>query len=319
MARDRATRPLRYRFSFHGAGGSFFGIHLTTLFLSALTLGIYSFWGRVKVRNYLYSQTEFAGERFAYHGTGLELLKGWAKAGALIGVVLGLNTLLYMLWDDPASAWVTQLIPLAFGLSLAPFAIVGSLRFRLSRTSWQGIRFSYRGSAMDFAKVFVPAGLLNLVTLGLYFPFFLAKVLTHLAPETAYGSERFAFDGEGKELFAQTLMAATLTPLTLGIYGFWYQAHVERFIWENLSVAGAQFRSSVTGGERFMLGVTNGLLMLVTLGLAYPWVKVRELNYLFSNLSMVGNVDWSQIRQDALTSGAFAEGMADHFDLELGV
>ncbi|MNX26805.1 Inner membrane protein YjgN [compost metagenome] len=319
MARDRATRPLRYRFNFRGEGSSFFGIHLATMFLSAITLGVYSFWGRVKVRSYLYSQTEFAGERFAYHGTGMELLKGWAKAGAVISVVLGLNSLLTMLSDELFVFVLSKLILLAFGLALAPFAIVGSRRYRLTRTSWQGIRFDFRGSAMDYAKVFVPAALLNVVTLGLYYPFMLAKTQTYLAGHTAYGSERFTFDGEGSELFPQTLMAVLLTPLTLGIYGFWYKAHVERFIWENTSFAGARFRTTITGGELFMLGVTNGLLMLVTLGLAYPWVKVREIHYKLWNLSLVGNIDWSQIRQDAQTSGAFAEGMADHFELELGV
>lgn len=319
MASKLENRPLTHRLNFHGDGASFFGIHLVTMFLSALTLGIYSFWGRVKIRKFLYSQTEFAGERFAYHGTGMELLKGWARASLLIGAVLGLNSVLFMLWNDPASVWITQLIPLALFLTLAPLAIVGTLRYRFTRTSWQGIRFSFRGRALDFAKVFIPAAFLNLVTLGLYFPFFMAKVLPYVAEQTAFGNERFTFNGKGSALFPQTLMAAILTPLTLGIYAFWYQAHVERFVWDHMAVAGARFRSTVSGGELFVLGITNGLLMLVTLGLAYPWVKVRELRYKLSHLALVGNVDWSQIRQEAHAAGSFGEGMADVLDLELGI
>jgi hypothetical protein len=55
-------------------------IELKTLLLSILTLGVYSFWGRTEVRKYVWSQSEFEGDRFAYHGTGGELLRGWLKA-----------------------------------------------------------------------------------------------------------------------------------------------------------------------------------------------------------------------------------------------
>ena len=59
---------------FHGTGGSLFGIHIVNMLLTGLTLGIYYFWGKVKVRNYVFSQSEFEGDRFAYHGTGKELI-----------------------------------------------------------------------------------------------------------------------------------------------------------------------------------------------------------------------------------------------------
>ena len=64
---------------FHGTGGSLYGIHIVNMLLTGLTLGIYYFWGKVKVRNYIFSQSEFEGDRFAYHGTGKELLIGWLR------------------------------------------------------------------------------------------------------------------------------------------------------------------------------------------------------------------------------------------------
>jgi len=62
------------RLSFSGKGGELFGIYLINIFLSLVTLGIYYFWGKVKIRNYLFSRTEFWQERFVYRGTGKELL-----------------------------------------------------------------------------------------------------------------------------------------------------------------------------------------------------------------------------------------------------
>lgn len=44
--------------------------------LSVVTLGIYSFWGRARVRRYLWGTTSFRGEPFDYAGTGGELFRG---------------------------------------------------------------------------------------------------------------------------------------------------------------------------------------------------------------------------------------------------
>src|SRR3970040_1427298 len=76
--------------SFHGSGGSLFGIHIVNVLLTLITLGIYYFWGKVRVRSYLLSQSEFEGDRFSYHGTGKELLIGWLKAMLVFGVPVGL-------------------------------------------------------------------------------------------------------------------------------------------------------------------------------------------------------------------------------------
>ena len=76
---------------FHGTGGSLFGIHIVNMLLTGLTLGIYYFWGKVKVRNYVFSQSEFEGDRFAYHGTGKELLLGWLKGMAILGAIYGVS------------------------------------------------------------------------------------------------------------------------------------------------------------------------------------------------------------------------------------
>lgn len=75
--RDRAQA---YTTAFHGAGGSLFGIHLVNTLLTLVTLGFYYYWAKVRVRCYLFSQTEFAGDRFSYHGNARELMNGALKA-----------------------------------------------------------------------------------------------------------------------------------------------------------------------------------------------------------------------------------------------
>jgi hypothetical protein len=70
--------------SFHGTGGTLFGIYIVNLILSILTLGIYHFWGKTRILNYIYNQCELMAERFSYHGTGWELFMGWLKAMGII-------------------------------------------------------------------------------------------------------------------------------------------------------------------------------------------------------------------------------------------
>src|SRR6266571_8245107 len=72
---DVVRRP-----SFHGSGGTLLGIHVVNVLLILLTLGVYYFWAKTRVRRYLFSQSRFAGDRFAYHGTGKEMLLGFLRA-----------------------------------------------------------------------------------------------------------------------------------------------------------------------------------------------------------------------------------------------
>ena len=165
-----------HRMSFHGTGGSLFGIHIVNLFLTVVTLGFYYFWGKVKVRSYLLSQTELEGDRFAYHGTGKELLYGFLKAVLLVGLpLMVLNVVLGLLATSPIIETIVGFLSSVLVLALLPVAIVGARRYRLSRTSWRGVRFSFRGGVREFVRLFLWGALLSTVTLGLYYPIFDAR------------------------------------------------------------------------------------------------------------------------------------------------
>src|SRR5262247_2823684 len=61
-----------WRPAFLGSGGTLLGIHVVNVLLTLSTLGVYYFWAKTRVRRYLFSESEFAADRFAYHGTGRE-------------------------------------------------------------------------------------------------------------------------------------------------------------------------------------------------------------------------------------------------------
>src|SRR5688572_25410992 len=73
---------------FYGDGAKYFGILLVNIFLTLITFGFYYPWARAKNLQYLYGETEFAGSRLAFHGTGKEMFKGFIKAVAVIVVLV---------------------------------------------------------------------------------------------------------------------------------------------------------------------------------------------------------------------------------------
>ena len=62
---------------------------MVNLLLTIVTLGIYRFWAKTRIRRYLWSQTEFLGDRFEYTGTGKELLIGFLIVFAFLIVMPG--------------------------------------------------------------------------------------------------------------------------------------------------------------------------------------------------------------------------------------
>ncbi len=152
------------KLEYHGTGGTLLGISIVNLLLTILTLGIYSFWARTKLRRYFYAETELAGDRFAYHGTAMELLRGWLRAiGVLILVGIVFAGLFALVGSTSENAAPTpRQVFLQLGVSvlymatlatLVAIAVNGARRYRFSRSSWRSIRFSFRGRWQDLPSV----------------------------------------------------------------------------------------------------------------------------------------------------------------------
>jgi len=343
--------------TFHGRGSSFLGIHIVNLLLTMLTLGVYYFWGKVKVRHYLYGQSEFNGDRFAYHGTGKELLFGFLRAALAFGGISLIFKASPLLPGGMAVRVGAGLGAYCLLFVLLPFAIVATRRYRMSRTSWRGIRFSFRGTVGEFTRLYLKGVALTIVTFGLYLPHFVARQQHYLVPHTYFGTVRFGFDGNGRELkkiyLPWVLMLVSLpfvmgivlgfmmaamkangsTPphatavipffilgfyLLAGIYWFWFQAARQRYLWSHTTIGDARFHATMTGGRLLMLKLGNLLLLILTLGLAWPWTMVRSINFTFQHLSLEGAVDLASVQQDARSATAIGEGLDTLMDVDIG-
>ncbi len=345
-APDRPTRPMRpagpgpgtgelrarvqkkggneHPISFSGEGRALFGMHLINLFKTLCSFGLYHFWAKVAVRKYLYAHVEFHGDRFGYHGLGRELLDGWSKVAGIFFAIGGLTLLLELGFKVKLASLFGNILFGLVSLLLLPAAIIGANRYRLSRTSWRGIRFSFHGRVKEFAPMCVKGLIYSALTLGLYQPYFQTNVRRYLAEHTYFGSARFGFDGDARPLLGPYVTCMLLWLPTGGLIWFWYRAKRDRLLWNHTTFNGARFACDVTAYGLWKLTAVNLLLTICTLGLAKPWVDVRKLRFLCEHVKLVGPLDVAGIYQQAQAATAAGEGLTDFmetgfFDIDVGL
>ncbi len=306
------------RLTFHGSGGTLFGIYVVNILLTIATFGAYRFCGRVKIRRFLLSQTGFEGDRFAYHGTGKELLLGFVKALLFVGLPITALSAAARLSGDRTIHIATQAFTSLLVFLFIPIAMVGARRYRLSRTSWRGIRFSFRGRVWAFVKVFVVASILSTLTLTLYYPFFQTRQQGFLVSHSYFGRRPFRFDGRGRDLFGAYVVALLLLVPTLGIYLFWFNARKTRYFWEHTYFETARFRSTMTGGRLMAQTLSNWGMLIVTLGLAWPWVLVRRTRFEFAYLTIEGPLDLTGIVQEPQLATATGDALSSLLGADVG-
>jgi len=123
------------KIQFTGRGGEYFKIWIVNVFLSILTLGIYSAWAKVRSWRYFYGNTWLDGSAFEYHASPVAILKGRLIAVAVLVLVLVLGQL------SPL-ADVASFIVLAL---LTPLVVWRSIIFTAKMSSYRNVRFGFSG------------------------------------------------------------------------------------------------------------------------------------------------------------------------------
>jgi len=306
---------------FHGSGGALFGILIVNFLLTVVTLGFYYPWAKAKRLKYLYAETELDNSRFSFHGTGPEMFKGFIKAIGIFIVVYGVLFLTAMSGNMVLTIVGVLFFMFAFFL-LGPLAIHGSMRYRMSRTSWRSIHFGYRGDRKELIILYLKGIFLSVVTLYIYLAWFICDLRRYIIGNIRFGSISFKYYGKGGDLFIINLKGFFLTILTLGIYGLWWARDMMRFYINNIKIVkneqeyNINFNASV--GDIFVLFLVNYFLVILTLGIAIPWVMVRNIKFIYENSMIDGEFDTSNIQQtEEDYKDATGEDMLDMLDLNI--
>ena len=120
---------------FNGKGSEYFKIWIVNLFLSILTLGIYSAWAKVRTKRYLYGSTSIEGSAFEYHASPIAILKGRLIAFALLIMYSVLGQLFP----------IVGIFLLILLIASIPWIVWRSLKFNARMTSHRNVHFSFNG------------------------------------------------------------------------------------------------------------------------------------------------------------------------------
>ena len=224
-----------HRLHHDGRSGELFVIFLVNLALSIVTLGIYRFWGRTRIRRYVWSQTSLLGEPLEYTGRGGELFLGFLFAlvliyGPIAGLFFGLDVELPDPGEEFGGAKLNSLIIFIAILLLATpvlmlfyyVALFAAYRYRIGRTSWLGIRGGMEGSAWRYGFLGLGLGFLNVLTLGWTKPWADSVVFKYRLGRTWFGNGQFQSHLDADGLYSRYALAWIGTAVAIGamIAGF---------------------------------------------------------------------------------------------------
>ncbi|MBI1244592.1 MAG: DUF898 family protein [Alphaproteobacteria bacterium] len=178
-----------------------FRIALTNTILNILTLSLYRFWARTRWRRHMWGNIILRGDPLEYHGTGFELFKGFLVALAVLAPSIGVLRLLGELFGN-AGPYVTFVV---FAL-LSVVAQFYAWRYRMSRTSWRGVRLRVEGRLRDYARSMVWTPAVFLLSGLLLYPHCRVRLRATLLSMTAFGERQFECHVRLRRLYAYWLV-----------------------------------------------------------------------------------------------------------------
>lgn len=233
-----AGQYLHLRFT--GSGSEYFRIWIVNLLLTIVTLGLYLPWAKARRLRYFHGNTLVGGHPMGFHGEPIQMLKGSLLVAAF---------LLAYVFVGGVSPGLQALMTLA-ALAAMPALMRSALRFRLTHTSWRGLRFGFSGTMAQAYRSHWP----------ILAAFAGVVALTIVASAAVSGTSR-ANHLEGVP-FAAVLSLSML--IMLGVVPLWWHRQA-RYRMEHANFAGVGVRMKAGAGEFYgALVGTAGVSMLAT-------------------------------------------------------
>ncbi|WP_323772282.1 YjgN family protein [Antarctobacter sp.] len=210
MSTDQDFMDIRYT----GEKGPLFNLAFNTGLLTVVTLGIYRFWQKTRIRKYIWSSVDAGGDTFEYTGTGIEKFLGFLVAVVFLAIYIGLiqMALFYAglnVMVDPETASPQDMITQTIAIYITFFAVLPFIlyatyrarRYKMARSRWRGIRFGMEKGAWGFVWRALGYGFLAVITLGILTPLQTFKLEKYQADRSFYGSARFTQTGKWTDLY----------------------------------------------------------------------------------------------------------------------
>jgi len=280
---------------YDGGAGRVAAIALVNALLGLLTLGFYRFWGKTRMRRYLWSRITFDDDRFEYTGRGMELFLGFLVALAVLIPLAGIFSALQVAATaNPVLLMASGILQTVIFVYLVQFAIYRARRYRLTRSQWRGIRGGQTGSALAYAAGALAWLAATVVTLGLAYPVMRTRLQRYRTRNTWFGDRALTFEGRDWALFGRWILVMLLLIPTLGVSYAWYRAGEFRYFTEQTRY----------GDIRFQSDLGTGRLVLIWLQLFATFVAILIVVTLAATLLVPGLMQSVQL---AISDKAAAE------------
>lgn len=280
---------------YHGERKPLFNLAFKTALLTALTLGIYRFWAKTRIRKYIWSSVAGQSDAFEYTGTGLEKFLGFLMAIVILAIYLGIVQMILFyfglsLFSEPTSSAEMVGQTLAFYitfLAVVPlifFAQYRARRYKLARSRWRGVRFGMERSAWGYALRAMGHWVLTIFTLGVLLPrqtFYLEKYMTD---RTWYGNGKFEQQGKWTGLYP------AMKHLAIGL----------------AILIGGGILGGLTGSA--VLGVTAAVVGYIWLMIGLVSYRVKSFIYLTDNKVLDGEVRFDATPETSIIVGTVIVG-----------
>ncbi len=323
MYAEQKKLPLVDALHYVGRKSTLLSIWLKNLFLTIVTLGIYRFWGITAIRRYLWSHTSLQGKPLEYHGTGKEIFKGFLKILVFLIVFTLIPEISRFLVNDTKTAIVVSALLYVIYLFFFYIIMYAALRYRLSRTTWQSIRFRLNGKARTYGVRRFTAFWGKILSLGILTPRLDLWCYRYIAETLQYGNiqaRMLDYDPQQyKKLKRSNMLTYLMAIPTIGFSRMWYKAALTRFRLNHTAFDHVRLQGNHTGSSLAWLSISNLLLVVLTLGFGVPIAIHRNVKYHTSHIGVDGDLDSLMVEQIKAKGGAAAEGFEDGFgDADIG-
>ena len=337
---DRSLEEIDVQYT--GDGGDLLLLFIKNIFLSIVTFGIYSCWGKVNILQYHASHTKVQNQPLSFTGSGKEILIGRLKLLFLAIVVVGIPIALLTQVSLEAAQALGQLFFVLLLAALGPFAILGTFKYRLSRTQWLGntFRVDYKNKRKFIIKYFLL--LISIpFSLGLTVPALTKHIAEYLLNSVSYGQLKLKLDADVSTLKKYALLslvyliafigliifATSISPLSvplvvlIGYLGFLLIASMQNMealktFFHGLQIDSAELKIRWARKEVMKTVIITTLLSMTGIGIPFAMVYFRK--FLINKMDFKGHVDTKQFSASEEKGGALGEAFTDYADLDFG-
>ena len=337
-----ATEPeQRYPVEFTGAAGEYFRVWIVNLVLTILTLGVYSAWAKVRKKRYFHGHTRIDGDPFEYRGRPIAILKGRLIAVAAVALFYGTANF------EPSLLWVLAIV----AALAAPWLIVRSMAFNAYSTAYRNIRLRFRGTYLQCLGLLLWIGLILVVSFGLAYPYFKARLMEFLFRKHSYGTTDFevsdlsylriylravglglfvglaaglvggvfgaAFGSDSRTASVMTTLAGYVGYLFIFSY---IRAELANATWNAVRIGKVRFECALQVYQLFGLYLGNIVAIITTLGLATPWAVIRAMRYRAQRMTVIAAAGLeSFVAAESAEVSAAGQEIGEMFDFDLSL